>query len=137
MILHKVQERCVIATYLIFSAYEDNNYKIQSYFLLIYTVQRTKKVEKPKPVSGPQTRSASGIAKEKEKLRSTSPSLVVSSTEKGVEGKGTMADYLALRERQKKNAAKASASGMANKYVAENVLPDIENEEVEAGTELM
>lgn len=48
-----------------------------------------------------------------------------------------MADYLALRERQEKNAAKASPSGMANKYVAENVLPDIENEEVEAGTELM
>jgi len=38
MILHKVQERCVIATYLIFSAYKDNNYKIQSYFLLIYTI---------------------------------------------------------------------------------------------------
>ena len=128
--LHKIHEWCVIATYLIFSTYEDNNYKIQSYFLLIYTIQRTKKVEKPKPVSGPQTRSASGIAKEKEKLRSTSPSLVVSSTEKDVEGKGAMADYLALRERQKKKAAKASASGMAKKYV---FLPDIEN----AGTELM
>lgn len=48
-----------------------------------------------------------------------------------------MADYLALREREKKIAAKASASDMANKDVAENVLPDIENEEVEAGTELM
>jgi len=77
----------------------------------------------------------------KEKLRSTSPSpspsLVVNTTEKDVEGKGTLANYLALRERQKKNAAKASASGMSNKDVVENILPDIENKEVEAGTKLM
>ncbi|KAK1357160.1 hypothetical protein POM88_050416 [Heracleum sosnowskyi] len=106
--------------------------------------KRTKKVEKTKLNIGPTTRSRANILVEKDASEKDvgnsvpaepAPECAIQLPRN--EGIGTMAAYLLLRDNQKKNAGNGSASGSGTakgKAVAENDLPDIENEVVDEGT---
>ncbi|KAK1378520.1 hypothetical protein POM88_025264 [Heracleum sosnowskyi] len=101
----------------------------------------TKKVEKTKLNIGPTTRSRANILVEKDAsekdVRNSVPAEPAPECAIQLprnEGIGTMASYLLLRDNQKKNARNGSASGSGTakgKAVAENDLPDIENEVVD------
>ncbi|KAK1387289.1 hypothetical protein POM88_015467 [Heracleum sosnowskyi] len=103
--------------------------------------KRTKKVEKTKLNIGPTTRSRANILVEKDEsekdVRNSVPAEPAPECAIQLprnEGIGIMAAYLLLRDNQKKNAGNGSASGSGTakgKAVAENDLPDIENEVVD------
>ncbi|KAK1381043.1 hypothetical protein POM88_027787 [Heracleum sosnowskyi] len=105
--------------------------------------KRTKKAFKTKLPGGPTTRSRSNpvTAPQKEAtVKDVGKSILVEPAEQiqlPQSGLGTMADYLILRDRQKKEnaekkAAVASGSGTARQPVdGENVLPDIGDDEAE------
>ncbi|KAK1368180.1 hypothetical protein POM88_034272 [Heracleum sosnowskyi] len=107
--------------------------------------KRTKKAFKTKLPGGPTTRSRSNpvTAPQKETaVKDAGKSILVEPAEQiqlPQSGLGTMADYLILRDRQKKEnaekkAAVASGSGTARQPVdGENVLPDIGDDEAEEG----
>ncbi|KAK1354914.1 hypothetical protein POM88_048170 [Heracleum sosnowskyi] len=107
--------------------------------------KRTKKAFKTKLPGGPITRSRSNpvtVPQKEATVKDAGKSILVEPTAQiqlPRSGLGTMADYLILRDRQKKeNAEKkatvASGSGTARQPVdGENVLPDIGDDEAEEG----
>lgn len=114
--------------------------------LILYIFQETKKLKKNKLHTGPTTRlrasavtatengSTQNDTSEKE---AANPVLVQPAAQIQLpcaEGVGTMADYLAMQERKRKQAANdvtASGSGTKTNRVPETDMPFIENEEAE------